>query len=57
VARKPNYGFERNERERIKAEKKARRAAEKNAARTEEPRHSDPAVGRSAGESGKSSAE
>lgn len=33
MARKPNYGFERQERERIKAEKKARRAEEKRAVR------------------------
>ena len=29
MARKPNYDFERNERARLKAEKKAKRAAEK----------------------------
>ena len=29
MARKPNYNFERKERDRIKAEKKAKRAAEK----------------------------
>jgi hypothetical protein len=33
MARKPNYGFERRERERMKAEKKAKRAAEKKEAR------------------------
>ena len=33
MARKPNYGFERKERERVKAEKKALRAAEKKKAR------------------------
>ncbi len=33
MARKPNYGFERNERARVKAEKKALRAAEKKKAR------------------------
>src|SRR3546814_12887631 len=32
MARKPNYDFERKERERLKAEKKAKRAAEKKAA-------------------------
>jgi len=29
MARKPNYSFERKERERLKAEKKAKRAAQK----------------------------
>jgi hypothetical protein len=33
MARKPNYNFERKERDRLKAEKKAKRAAEKNEAR------------------------
>jgi hypothetical protein len=33
MARKPNYNFERNERARLKAEKKAKRAAEKQEAR------------------------
>lgn len=33
MARKPNYDFERRERERLKAEKKAKRAADKKAAR------------------------
>ena len=33
MARKPNYNFERRERERLKAEKKAKRAAEKKEAR------------------------
>ena len=32
MARKPNYDFERKERDRLKAEKKAKRAAEKKAA-------------------------
>ena len=32
MARKPNYDFERRERERLKAEKKVKRAAEKNEA-------------------------
>jgi hypothetical protein len=34
MARKPNYAFDRKERERMKAEKKAKRAAEKAEART-----------------------
>ena len=33
MARKPNYGFERHERERLKAEKKAKRAAAKKESR------------------------
>lgn len=33
MARKPNYNFERKERDRLKAEKKAKRLAEKQAAR------------------------
>lgn len=33
MARKPNYDFERRERERLKAEKKAKRAQEKKDAR------------------------
>lgn len=33
MARKPNYDFERRERERLKVEKKAKRAAEKKEAR------------------------
>ena len=33
MPRKPNYSFERKERERLKAEKKAQRAAEKKEAR------------------------
>jgi len=33
MARKPNYDFERKERERLKAEKKAKRLAEKKEAR------------------------
>ncbi|MEQ8585278.1 MAG: hypothetical protein RLO01_12030 [Thalassobaculaceae bacterium] len=32
MAMKPNYAFERRERDRLKAEKKAKRAAEKKAA-------------------------
>ena len=35
MARKPNYNFERKERERLKAEKKAKRAAAKTEAREE----------------------
>lgn len=35
MPRKPNYKFERHERERLKAEKKAKRAAEKKGARDE----------------------
>lgn len=35
MAKKPNYDFERRERERLKAEKKAKRAAEKQQAREE----------------------
>lgn len=42
MARTPNYSFERKERERIKAEKKARRAAEKKAARENKPESIDP---------------
>lgn len=41
MARKPNYKFERNERDRIKAEKKAKRAAEKQAARESQPETSE----------------
>ncbi|MDH5187880.1 MAG: hypothetical protein OEW37_02850 [Rhodospirillaceae bacterium] len=33
MAKKPNYDFERRERDRLTAEKKAKRAAEKNEAR------------------------
>ena len=33
MPRKPNYSFERRERDRLKAEKKAKRTAEKQAAR------------------------
>ena len=44
MARKPNYNFERKERERIKVEKKAKRAAEKKEAREKEA----PAAGLSA---------
>eukprot|EP00747_Dinoflagellata_sp_TGD_P054003 gnl/TRDRNA2_/TRDRNA2_148773_c1_seq1.p2 gnl/TRDRNA2_/TRDRNA2_148773_c1~~gnl/TRDRNA2_/TRDRNA2_148773_c1_seq1.p2 ORF type:complete len:126 (+),score=12.42 gnl/TRDRNA2_/TRDRNA2_148773_c1_seq1:133-510(+) len=48
MARKPNYSFERRERDRLKAEKKAKRAAEKKAAseptdeQSETTEHSDP---------------
>jgi len=41
MARKPNYDFERKERERLKAEKKARRAAEKKDAREANSSSSD----------------
>jgi hypothetical protein len=34
MAQKPNYSFERHERERLKAEKKAKRIAEKKEARS-----------------------
>ncbi len=37
MARKPNYSFERRERERLKAEKKAKRASEKKEAREPAP--------------------
>ncbi|MBO6946558.1 MAG: hypothetical protein JJ855_01165 [Rhodospirillales bacterium] len=42
MARKPNYSFERKERERLKAEKKAKRAAEKQEARETKPETADP---------------
>ena len=41
MARKPNYDFERKERDRLKAEKKAKRAAEKKDAREEKLRQSE----------------
>ena len=44
MAKKPNYDFERRERDRLKAEKKALRAAEKKAARekaSEQPSSSE----------------
>lgn len=45
MARKPNYDFERRERERLKAEKKAQRAAEKQDARNQKAGQGDaPAV-------------
>ncbi len=44
MARKPNYNFERRERERLKAEKKAKRAAEKKEAREEKSRLSQPSA-------------
>lgn len=40
MAKKPNYDFERRERERLKAEKKAKRAADKKEAREEKLRRS-----------------
>ena len=42
MARTPNYSFERKERDRLKAEKKAKRAAEKKAAREIQPEPLDP---------------
>ena len=45
MARKPNYSFERMERERIKAEKKAKRAADKQEARENAAPTSDPPAG------------
>ncbi|MBL4740631.1 MAG: hypothetical protein JKY12_06530 [Sneathiella sp.] len=42
MAKTPNYNFERKERDRIKAEKKARRAVEKKAARENNPESLDP---------------
>ena len=44
MARKPNYGFERRERERLKAEKKAKRAAEKKEAREKKSGQSQPSA-------------
>ncbi len=44
MARKPNYNFERRERERLKAEKKAKRAAEKKEAREKKSRLSQPSA-------------
>lgn len=48
MARKPNYDFERKERERLKAEKKAKRLAEKKEAR-EQKAQQDGATAPSAG--------
>ena len=42
MPRKPNYSFERRERERMKAEKKARRTAEKKEARENKAQVVDP---------------
>lgn len=42
MAKTPNYKFERKERDRIKAEKKALRAAEKQTARNIQPDSLDP---------------
>ena len=42
MARKPNYSFERRERERLKAEKKAKRAAEKKEAQERKSGQSQP---------------
>ncbi len=44
MARKPNYSFERRERDRMKAEKKAIRAAEKKEAREKKSRLSQPSA-------------
>lgn len=43
MPRKPNYDFERKERERLKDMKKAKRAAEKQEARDRKAAQSDPA--------------
>lgn len=46
MARKPNYSFERHERERLKAEKKAKRAAAKKEAQANKAGDSeDPVAG------------
>lgn len=50
MPRKPNYDFERKERERIKNEKKARRAAEKQEAREQKSGSTDQAQDSSAPE-------
>ncbi len=42
MARKPNYGFERRERERLRAEKKALRAAAKKEAKEAKSAESGP---------------
>ena len=44
MPRKPNYRFERKERERLKAEKKAERTAARKAARAEELPPAEPAI-------------
>ncbi len=44
MARKSNYNFERRERERMKAEKKAKRAAEKKEAREKKYRQFQPSA-------------
>ena len=41
MARKPNYDFERKERDRLKAEKKAKRAAEKQQVRDDKSRQNE----------------
>lgn len=51
MARKPNYRFERQERERLKAEKKAEKAARKAAGETEPEAGADAPV-ESEGEDG-----
>jgi len=45
MARKPNYDFERKERERLKAEKKAKRLADKKEAREQKAQESAAALG------------
>ncbi|WP_179954333.1 hypothetical protein [Denitrobaculum tricleocarpae] len=44
MARTPNYNFERRERERMNAEKKAKRAAAKKEAREKKAAQSEPAA-------------
>ncbi len=44
MARKPNYSFERRERDRMKTEKKAKRAAEKKEAREKKSGQSQPSA-------------
>jgi hypothetical protein len=57
MARKPNYDFERKERDRLKAEKKAKRAAEKQQARDEKSRQGEaPGEAGSQGDGGASTA-
>ena len=44
MPRRPNFDFERRERERMKAEKKAKRAAEKKEAREKKSGQSEPSA-------------
>jgi hypothetical protein len=44
MARKPNYAFERKERERLKADKKARRAGDKREAQERKAEQREPSV-------------